>query len=342
MKKSSFVYCTYFDKKYLVQGFTLIDSILEHMPNSKIYVLCLDEDTEYQINLLYSENVVPISLDFFEHIYEGLVLAKLSRNKIEYIFTLTPFFVDFVFVSEKGKSDFVIYLDSDTFFFNSIEESITSACTKYNASILLSPHNHSPKLKAKFAKYGIYNVGILAFKTNADSKDCINWWKDRCLEFCPDEPKNGSFADQKYLDDFHLINSHVAEFNDAGINLAPWNLANVVDLELTNNNQVIVDQVILKLFHFHSIKKVNNCFFPLINVYKAHLSPEIVKFIYIPYLRKIMEISNKLNFDTKNLFRVKLGRGKGYKKIYIFIRTYFNILLNTVLHNYISEKELNK
>ena len=120
-------------------------------------------------------------------------------------------------------------------------------------SIGITEHRYAPGSR-KYSAAGIYNVGWVSFRRNADAFSCLNWWRERCLEWCYDRLEADRFADQKYLDDWPSRFRGVRVLEHKGINLAPWNLANYTIT--ARKGELWVDDEPLVLFHFHGLRQL--------------------------------------------------------------------------------------
>jgi hypothetical protein len=109
-------FCTLFNSKFLLKGLAMIFSLKEHAPESKIYVLCMDELTFdfFKKNHLEFE-VIPINLTEFEN--NTLLELKKNRTFVEYCWTLTPCLIEYCL--KKFNLHDCTYLDADLFFFSS-------------------------------------------------------------------------------------------------------------------------------------------------------------------------------------------------------------------------------
>src|SRR5207237_5145326 len=111
-----------------------------------------------------------------------------------------------------------------------------------------------PPSRKHEAKSGIYTVGWVSFRRDADGLACLRWWRERCLEWCRDRHEDGRFADQKYLDDWPTRFEGVRVLQHKGANLAPWNLSNVT--VQIREGRIQADEEPLLFFHFHGLKQV--------------------------------------------------------------------------------------
>ena len=97
---------------------TLVKSILKWNENSKITILALDDDAENYIQKIKNDKINIINIQDLIFSYPELNLAQSNRQRHEFIFTLTPFIIDFVLSKSQSKQIYAIYLDADTYFFS--------------------------------------------------------------------------------------------------------------------------------------------------------------------------------------------------------------------------------
>lgn len=275
--------CTYFDRNFLVKGLTLYRSLVTHIPGKfELWVLCLDDITYELLTKLALDGLNPISMAEFEAGDTALLAAKGSRSRVEYFFTCTPSLPLFI-LRRNPEAETVTYLDADLFFFTSVESVFRLF---ENHSILIIPHRYADSNK-HLEDYGIFNVGLVSFRNDASGKECLEWWRERCLEWCYDRVENGRFADQKYLDVWPQRFSRVLVLPAKGANLAPWN---VFQYRLTKEDgDVRVDGEQLIFYHFHRLKQFNGWLCdPGLSPYgRRHVSREIRDWIYRPYLQAL-------------------------------------------------------
>jgi hypothetical protein len=160
------------------------------------------------------------------------------------------------------------------------------------ASIAITPHRFPPALKNAEA-YGIYNVGLVYFRRDANGSACLQWWRERCLEWCYDYLEGDRFADQKYLNHWPTKFSNVKIIEHPGINLAPWNLSGY---QLTlRNGKVYTDDHPVLLYHFHGLKQVSRRIYdPQLGRYFVKRRGILQHAIYLPYLRKLGDLARTL------------------------------------------------
>lgn len=217
-----------------------------------------------------------------------LLEAKKNRSLVEYYFTLTPA-VNLFFLDQFHQVDIITYLDSDLFFLHDPEPLFEELGDN---SISIIGHRFSPHL-SDWVQFGVYNVGWLSFRSDERGLQCLNWWRERCLEWCYDKPEEGRFADQKYLDDWPDRFPGVKVLKHAGANVAPWNLANSSFSGDHSDLYINGEKVIF--FHFHGIRRV----IPYVYSSKLHdygttLSKPLIRLIYRPYVKSILRTHRQL------------------------------------------------
>src|SRR2546429_1556228 len=241
-------FCTYFDRNYLVRGLALYRSLIRHAGPFTMWVLCFDDFTHDTLTALSLPNLVPISLADFERGDDALLTAKCNRNVVEYYFTCSPSLLLYV-LNNWPDVNVLSYLDADLFFYGDpapIYEEMGEQ------SILIIPHRFPQSSRWREEKFGRYNVGLLAFRNDRYARECLQWWRERCLEWCHDRVEPGRFADQKYLDDWTERFSRVVVLQHRGANLAPWNWVNY-KIEIKNGSVTIEGEDLI-FFHFHGLK----------------------------------------------------------------------------------------
>ena len=112
------------------------------------------------------------------------------------------------------------YIDSDIFFYSSPKEIFDEMGDK---SILLTEHRYSPRYN-KELKAGKYCVQFVTFKNDERALKALNWWRDRCIEWCYNRFEDGKFGDQLYLDDWPEKVEGVHVIRNLGGGLAAWNI----------------------------------------------------------------------------------------------------------------------
>ena len=299
------VYCTYFDNNYLLQGVTMIESLRKCGDLSTVYVLALDDASYAFLINLGLQNSVILKTSEIENQYPELLKAKGNRNKIEYFFTLTPALIKFVKSLNTDNFLLTVYLDADLFFFNNPDE-VLAEMDSYSVGII--PHRFNLKLAKKLNRFGKYNVGMVAFKSDEEGMRLLNWWFVSCIEWCYDFVDKGRFADQRYLDYFEQMSSNVLVINHLGADLAPWNVSNYEICE--KNGALYVDSYKILFFHFHNVIIFRNRMLIPHIYYRACLTKTVKNKIYSLYASSLSIQSERFNVslnDSLYLYRGPQG-----------------------------------
>lgn len=218
---------------------------MRHAGKFHIWIICFDDLAYELLGKLNLEYVTLVSLSQFED--EELLRIKLQRTAQEYCWTCTPSTALYVLKTEPHV-DAITYLDADLMFFSSLEPIFAEAD---NASILLTEHRYLPEFD-KSATSGIYNVQFMMFRRNSEGLQALQWWRDRCIEWCFVRVEDHKFGDQKYLDDWTERFTGVHVLQHLGAGLAPWNSAQYTFQKI--DHKVYVDNQRLIFYHFHALK----------------------------------------------------------------------------------------
>jgi hypothetical protein len=127
-------------------------------------------------------------------------------------------------------------------------------------------------------------------RNDPDGIAVINWWRERCIEWCHDYVDQDRFADQGYLDSFSRLFSRVRVIENVGANLAPWNIGNY-RIDVRDRKVMIDADHPLIFFHFQGLAKGLRWFiFNSHRVYRAPFSGDVRRHIYKPYVDELLAI----------------------------------------------------
>ena len=279
-------FCTLFDSNYLSRALVMYHSLEKTGENFKLYAVCFD-DLSYQILIkLNLSNVVAIPLAAFES--PQLRAVKGQRTAGEYCWTCTPHVIRYVL--DNYQLSEATYLDADLCFYAK-PSLLLAEFEESGASVLITKHRYSPRYKG-LSVLGIYCVQFMTFKADKQGMEVLQWWQDRCLEWCFSRLEDGKFGDQKYLDDWPQRFEGIHELQHIGGGVAPWNVHQYV-LEQENNGAIAVDGYPLVFYHFHGYRHYPD---GIHDLGSFRLEPSVIELLYRPYVKSLAqahaEISN--------------------------------------------------
>ena len=265
-------FCTLFDSNYLARGLALYESLVATGDGFELYVLCFDAQTLDVLGRLDLPGVVLIALEAFEN--DALKAVKGSRTRAEYCWTCTPHVIRYCL--DAFDLARVTYLDADLYFFDK-PSILLDEFERHNGSVLITEHRLPPG--NKMLEYGIYCVQFMTFNADGAGTKVLQWWQDRCLEWCFARLDNGRFGDQKYLDTWPDDFPGVHVLRHLGGGVAPWNVA---QYSVTDGPRV--DGVPVVFYHFHYMRWGAG---DSIDVGIYPISGDAVELVYRPYLDAI-------------------------------------------------------
>lgn len=299
-------FVTLFDSNYLTRGLILYRSLIRHAFKFHLWIVCFDDLAHELLTKLNLDRVTLVSLSEFED--PELLQIKHERTRAEYCWTCTPSTALYV-LNHEPHVDRITYLDADLMFFSSLEPIFAEAA---DASIVITEHRYLPEYD-KSKTNGTYNVQFMMFQRDVEGLAALNWWRDRCLEWCFARAEDNKFGDQKYLDDWPERFEKVHVLQHLGAGLAPWN-ATRYSLK-KDNNSVYVEKDKLIFYHFHLLT-----IYPLniVNIGSYPTNQGLIDWVYKPYLQE-------LNYAYKQIRNISPKSDLGAKSFLPFPPSLFDI-----------------
>jgi hypothetical protein len=283
-------FCTLFDSNYLARGLVTYESLMSATEGAAhLYVFAFDDLCLTTLKSMNLPNLTVVSLAEFED--EDLLRIKPTRSRGEYCWTCTSSTIHYCL--KQFKLPHCTYIDADMVFYQNPKVLLDEMSSL--ANVLITEHRYNPPYdKSKLS--GKYCVQFMYFDNSENGQKVLNWWRDRCLEWCYNRHEDGKFGDQKYLDDWLERFTGVHSLQHFGGGLAPWN---VQRFDFQEFGGKIIGQLKAKktkntdganfeavFFHFHGVKlfeQDKSIFAP-----KMYLLNETVKkLFYYPYLQKL-------------------------------------------------------
>lgn len=274
-------FCTLFDSNYVFKAAAMHKSLARHHDDFRLTAFCFDDRAKDLIDRLELPGVETVALTKLEAFDKELLSVKHDRTPVEYCWTATPALPLYMF-DKHPEVDEVTYLDADLLFFADPEPLFEEMG---DASVMITPHRYSPENESEEVN-GVYNVSWLTFRRDQDGLEALQWWHDRCIEWCYFRYEDGKLGDQKYLDDWPERFRGVHVMQNPGGGLAPWNLTRY-ELQ-PEGDGVTVDATPLVFFHYHGYQLASRGA-PRLGPPTYHLSRRARRLVYAPYRRALDE-----------------------------------------------------
>jgi len=336
-------FCTFLDKKYLIHGLALYNSLCRFCPNFKIWVMCLDDESYDLLEKINLDNMLLVSMTELE---DSELLAVKNEASRFYLGTLKPPFIKYV-LDKNPEIDMVVYLDADVYLFSSPIKFYENFRQNASFNILITPHRFPEKREQLERKVGIFNNGIMCFKNNSIGLACLQEWREDCIKHCENRFSDGFYSNQKYLDKWPREFSGVCVSEDKGVNLAPFNVSQYKIIK--SEKSLYIDSDLLIFYHFSSLRIYSPKDFLLFD-YAYKLNRRVRNLIYRPYTKELREIIAKLNILEPTFipsFQVKPNMWEylRYKTMYNVVKIHIYLkekvpLYSNIFHKYFHKKEV--
>ncbi len=267
-------FCTIVTKYRLNQCIALCKSLKANTSSFTMFILCVDNESYDLLDKMQLESCITIKLESVED--SRLLSIKTSRKLSEYCWTLKPALLLYLFDSY-SNFDALCYVDSDIYFFGAPNQ-LLKHLSKH--SVLLSTHKVNRKC----------NGGFVCFKRDRIGYSSLLWWKEKCLEWCYAENRNGGFGDQGYLDSIKLMHKNTLIIDAAGANVAPWNY---YKFDITDKNgEIYVNNSKLIFYHFSGFRMKS------LQEIETKFNNKAVWIIYHRYIQSIKQINEEIECLT--------------------------------------------
>jgi hypothetical protein len=249
---------TSFSFGYLARARVLAQTLKAAHPDWELWALLVDEapaGVDLAAALADFDQVMPASAlpiaDFPGWLFRHDIVEACTAVK--------GTMLEFLLARGAGR---VVYLDPDIAVFHALEP-VERAFADH--SIVLTPHqtaaNANPAAmrdnELTSMQYGIYNLGFLGVRNDADGRAFAAWWAAATRRACYDDVSAGLFTDQKYCDLVPGLFGGVRVERDAGCNVASWNLS-TRRLRFAPDGSVFANGERLRFYHFTKIDGVGD------------------------------------------------------------------------------------
>lgn len=278
------LFCCYFDGGFAARGLAMLRSLERVAPGSRAVALCLDEAALRAARALAPSGTELMTLEALEARDPGLARVKGTRTRAEYHLTCTPV-LPLALLEDRPEVERVTYLDADLWFFSDPAPVLAGLG---DAPAALTPQDSEPARAARNAT-GRFNDGWTTVRRSEEGLRLLRWWRERCLEWCHDRVEAGRYTEQRYLDEWPLLEPRVRELTHRGVNVGPWSVGR--RRVEAGPAGLTVDGEPLVAYHFSGVRRLAG---PLYNTrlgdYEVTLDGALRRLVYAPYLAELRRL----------------------------------------------------
>jgi hypothetical protein len=246
--------CTIIAKNFLPFARVFTQSFTKHHPDIAVFVLLVDKVDGYFQPELEAFRMITVQ----ELGDKDISKMLFNYNVLEACTALKPYVLQYLF--KKYKFNKVAYFDADILITSKLDE-LWYLLDEH--PVILTPHltepipisDKSKPSEIDIMKSGTFNLGFIGLNNNIEATHFLDWWRDRLSKYCINDPNNGLFADQKWVDLAPGYFEGIYILRDATYNVAFWNLQSR-PVNMVNNQPMIGDRP-LQFFHFSGFDPEN-------------------------------------------------------------------------------------
>ena len=271
-------YVTIGDQRFLAKALVLHRSLLRHGGAFRLTLFC-DEASRDIVERLELPQLRTVTIAELEAADPEFAAVRPTRTLGEYMWTAKAAALRQV-LAELPESATVSFLDADQMFFADPE---TLFEEMGDASVMITPHRFARE-HAAAAVSGIYNSGFVTFRNDERGRATLEWWRERCIEWCYHRDEPDRAGDQKYLDRWPEDRDGVHVLSNVGAGLAPWNLSRYTLRQ--GPEGLMVEDTPLVFFHYHRVELRSS------GPHQSrpagyHVPRRVRRLVYRPYLEEI-------------------------------------------------------
>jgi hypothetical protein len=268
-----------FDKRYFIQGATVIESIMRSNLEACITIIALDEFTKNGLISIFGNSIRVVLIDDCDELSLRFRKNAIDRTYSENIFTMKSHALLYV-MELSDENQWVLYFDADLYFKQWPVEFCSTKLENY--SYILTKHKFSEK-NGRLLKYGVFNAGMVGFKKDIIGRNALQWWMSSCDEKCSTGNFDEFYADQGYLNLFPEKFKNGMIYDVTTINQGMWSSPIKRPEDLCGLSQ-------WQVFHFHGFRVSKQFISTDLNRYGYHFSNIFyLLLVYRPYIKRIRQ-----------------------------------------------------
>ena len=282
-------YYTYVNGNFLPRFLALYASIQRFQPDSMLWALSLDSEADDSLGTLGLKSVRLFSLQELIRREPDLLRAQKERSRVEFYVTCSPAGLHHV-LRELPEDACLTKVDTDCFFF---ADPAPIHQLEQSANIAITPHRFPEKLR-HLERVGIFNAGWVTIKNNSVGRQCVENWKNQCLEWCHEKSDGKGYGDQKYIDDWPSLYPGVLSIAHPGVNAALWNCGGMSIAR--DGSYVTLNGERVIFFHFSGLSAISSQIYEVNwSQYGVRPNTILLRHVYIPYLKEVEKARKQLH-----------------------------------------------
>jgi hypothetical protein len=269
-------FCTIVTHNYIPWAKVLHKSLEENGNKSHLHVLVVDGEGSEQPGIsFYSLGDLTKSTVGWD------IIRKYDADEPDKLrWSLKPAFLHYLL--EQNHIESIAYADADIYFVGTFE-----FLFEWTEGINLKLFPHWRPIDFEFPdEYfwlrvgGLYNAGFLMAKKG--SEKALEWWARNCAMKCEQDPEQGLYDDQRYLDILPIYFDGVQVSRHQGCNVARWN-RDVCKRQRDQLGAVLCGGDPLVFLHFspNTIREIQSGKDPLLERYLTQFCNDLESFGFL-------------------------------------------------------------